>query len=561
VGPSLEGGFSGRLEWEVVEAGVSFGVPGSGMTRTELEAECARRAGAARAAGRESEDFSIPGTSEDAETGRVRGLPADVEQYIVLRLRDSAATRAAGYPHAFELLYRVSLSYSDETADLSPQGQQAVAGAAAERRLLAAAAADGHDLEADLAAADRAAREGDEPPFEIGSARAEAVRLLRAAREARRAGRTLAADPRGGDAPLPRRRAPTGQQGGDEDDDDEAADQGAPAAVAAASKASSSSGSAAALIGMEVNRAATMPDASAAALTGRDPPIQLKMSLYARNNADGGSSGAAMRAAHSAALKAALIEGKSEEQAAAAAEAARREAEELEAERAASVSLASDSGAARAMPFEVALLPHFATLDQSSPQGRAFVRARGLGGLRALDWSPLPAGQEIGGAGGGFGASVAAAAAFTAFPSASSPRLTVVTQDYLSFGRKPVDLAASGAHEADVRLCPGDRSHYQILQRQGLRDAIARHPGPVPGSALPGGQSAARHARHCAALGAGRVVAPVRLAAGQEWRGELVVRRHGRYWEPAAWELAGEAAGAREPVPPLVVDPKSAADR
>lgn len=117
-------------------------------------------------------------------------------------------------------------------------------------------------------------------------------------------------------------------------------------------------------------------------------------------------------------------------------------------------------------------------------------------------------------------------------------------------------MAASAAHESDVRLCPGDRSHYVLLQRGGLRDAIARHPGADPPLAARRGS----FHRHCAALGAGRVVAPVRLVAGDEWRGELVVRRHGRYWPPAAWELAGEAAGAREPVPPLILDPR-AADR
>jgi hypothetical protein len=542
--PMPAGGFASRLEWEVVEANVSFSAPRTGLSRQELEVEVARRAGQGA--------FGLPGGAGGGEGGggadAASVLPPDVEPYIVLRLRDSAATRASGYPHAFELLYRVSLSYSDDGLDLSPPAQQALAGAAAERQLLAAARADGHDLEADVAAADRAARDGDEPPFEAGSARAEAVRLLRAARAARRAGRSLAADPRGGDPPVSLMPSSSSSPLGGNDAAADAADDdtpgGAPGAVAIATNATSAS----ALIGMEVNRAAVMPDAAAES----EPPVQLRLSLYVRNNADGhpGGSGAAMRAAASAALKRALAEGKTQDQAEQEAAAAyeRAEAAEVEAAAAAAGGAASSSTppANTTMPFEVALLPHFATLDQRSPQGRAFVRARGLGGLRALDWAPpqVP------------GTDVAQAKAMRMTGQA---RLRLVKEDYLAFGGLPgpVDLACSAAHLADVRLCPGDRSHYELLQRGGMRDAIAKHPGSDEGA---GASSAARAAydRRCAALGAGRVVAPVRLAPGEEWRGELVVRRHAKYWPPAAWELAGEAAGAREPVPPLMIDPRMA---
>jgi hypothetical protein len=540
------GGFASRLEWEVVEANVSFSAPRTGMSREELEVECARRAG-------RGEDFGLlptagggsGGASSSSPSPSSSLLPPDVEPYIVLRLRDSAATRASGYPHAFELLYRVSLSYSDEALDLSQPAQQALAGAAAERQLLAAARADGHDLEADVAAADRAARDGDEPPFEAGSPRAEAVRLLRAARAARRAGRSLAADPRGGDPPLP--SAVAAAKGAADADED--APGGAPGAVATASAATSAS----ALIGMEVNRAAVMPDAAAEG----EPPVQLRLSLYARNNADGqaSGSGAAPRAAASAALKRALAAGKTQQQ---AEEDARAAYESVEAaEKAASGGgggLASPANAndddAATMPFEIALLPHFATIDQRSPQGRAFVRARGLGGLRALDWAPprVP-GTDL--------------AQEQAMRMRGQARLSLVKEDYLQFGARPLDVAASAAHAADVRLCPGDRSHYEFVQRGGMRDAIARHPGlaalEVGLGASPTAARRAAYERHCAALGAGRVVAPVRLAPGEDWRGELVVRRHARYWAPAAWEMAGEAAGgAREPVPPLVIDPRMA---
>ena len=35
-------------------------------------------------------------------------------------------------------------------------------------------------------------------------------------------------------------------------------------------------------------------------------------------------------------------------------------------------------------------------------------------------------------------------------------------------------------HGSDVKLCPGDRTHFELTLREGMRDHVAYPPGPLP---------------------------------------------------------------------------------
>jgi len=66
-------------------------------------------------------------------------------------------------------------------------------------------------------------------------------------------------------------------------------------------------------------------------------------------------------------------------------------------------------------------------------------------------------------------------------------------------------MVAVNAHDSEVKFCPGDRTHFELLQREGFRDAICYHAGPY----APGTE---RHWNFYACVGAGRVALPKRCA-------------------------------------------------
>lgn len=179
----------------------------------------------------------------------------------------------------------------------------------------------------------------------------------------------------------------------------------------------------------------------------------------------------------------------------------------------------ADPPGSQPLRFQLAATPCFRTRDQNSVNHGPFVRALGLGGKESLDYSLDPRYARL----GRFG------------------------DDYVQFGLRRLEAVAVGAAAAELRFCPGDRSHFELLPREGFTDAVAFHAGP-----LAPGTEAYWHQYAC--LGAGRVALPKKLAPGEEWRAEFVVRRHERYWDPPVWERR-----AAQP-PPLWVPPAGGDD-
>ncbi|KAI8464401.1 MAG: hypothetical protein J3K34DRAFT_440717 [Monoraphidium minutum] len=168
--------------------------------------------------------------------------------------------------------------------------------------------------------------------------------------------------------------------------------------------------------------------------------------------------------------------------------------------------------------FQLAATPHFATRDQSSNNHAPFVRALGLGAKNTFDYSTDP----------------------------RQARLSYVDTDYLQYGQRRIETVVINAADAEVKFCPGDRTHFELLQREGFKDAIAYHSGPM----APGERE---FWKFYACLGAGRVALPKTLKPGESWRAEYVVRRHERYWDAPMWDRT-----SAQPPPPWL--PPAAGD-
>lgn len=66
------------------------------------------------------------------------------------------------------------------------------------------------------------------------------------------------------------------------------------------------------------------------------------------------------------------------------------------------------------------------------------------------------------------------------------------------------DAVYINTQDATVKFCPGGRTHFELLQREGLNDTIAYHPGGLP---PPGLEQASRF---MAGVGVGRIAVPKR---------------------------------------------------
>jgi hypothetical protein len=159
-----DNGFAGRLPWEVVDAGLDTALLNAegGLADVELppgyspewtDAQLAEAIGAGADEDDEEEDDVEGGGGEEGEEGEEEGEEEEAEErgggeqvsgasasadadaarqafgigavgdpapYVILRLADSAETRALGWPHAFELLLKVTLSEADDFAN--PKG-------------------------------------------------------------------------------------------------------------------------------------------------------------------------------------------------------------------------------------------------------------------------------------------------------------------------------------------------------------------------------------------------------------------------------------------------------
>ena len=85
------------------------------------------------------------------------------------------------------------------------------------------------------------------------------------------------------------------------------------------------------------------------------------------------------------------------------------------------------------------------------------------------------------------------------------------------------------ASDADVMLCPGDRTHFQIMQREGVPDVTVYHPGLLE---APVGLEDAQ--RFFVALGVGKIAVPPRWVL-RWWDLSGVWRRIRVYLWPWGW--------------------------
>ncbi|GLC44197.1 hypothetical protein PLESTB_000752300 [Pleodorina starrii] len=142
------------------------------------------------------------------------------------------------------------------------------------------------------------------------------------------------------------------------------------------------------------------------------------------------------------------------------------------------------------MRFNLASLARFMTLQQ--PDCSDWVKVLGLGGSQMFDYTADP----------------------------RYPALDLCEEDYLHYRGQPIDVTYIGAADATVYLCPGNRTHFEFLQRAGFRDMFVQQPALAE----------APEYDRVATLGTGYVAATKKLAPGDEWYAQSVIRFHERYW-------------------------------
>ncbi|GIL71420.1 hypothetical protein Vretimale_2714 [Volvox reticuliferus] len=168
------------------------------------------------------------------------------------------------------------------------------------------------------------------------------------------------------------------------------------------------------------------------------------------------------------------------------------------------------------MRFNLASLARFVTLQQ--PLCSDWVKVLGLGGSQVFDYTSDP----------------------------RYPALSLNEEDYLHYRGQPVDMTYIGAAEATVYLCPGNRTHFEFIQRRGFRDMFVQQP------ALADEPDYDR----VATLGTGYIASTKKLEAGGEWHAESIIRFHERYWRPP---IFGDDSVS--PLPPISKELLAEGDR
>ncbi|GLI59254.1 hypothetical protein VaNZ11_001100, partial [Volvox africanus] len=144
------------------------------------------------------------------------------------------------------------------------------------------------------------------------------------------------------------------------------------------------------------------------------------------------------------------------------------------------------------MRFNLASLARFVTLQQ--PLCSDWVKVLGLGGSQVFDYTSDP----------------------------RYPALSLNEEDYLHYRGQPIDITYIGAAEATVYLCPGNRTHFEFIQRNGFRDMFVQQPALADEPDFD----------RVATLGTGYIASTKKLEAGGEWFAESIIRFHERYWRP-----------------------------
>ncbi|EFJ51658.1 hypothetical protein VOLCADRAFT_87325 [Volvox carteri f. nagariensis] len=158
------------------------------------------------------------------------------------------------------------------------------------------------------------------------------------------------------------------------------------------------------------------------------------------------------------------------------------------------------------MRFNLASLARFVTLQQ--PQCSDWIKVLGLGGSQVFDYTIDP----------------------------RHPELSLNEEDYLHYRGQPVDVTYIGAAEATVYLCPGNRTHFEFIQRAGFRDMFVQQPALAEEPDY----------ERVATMGTGYVASSKKLEAGGEWYAQSVIRFHERYWRPP---IFGD--DSMPPLPPI----------
>lgn len=166
------------------------------------------------------------------------------------------------------------------------------------------------------------------------------------------------------------------------------------------------------------------------------------------------------------------------------------------------------------MVFTTALQTHFAILPLGDyPGNSSNVRVLGLGGKHALDFATDP----------------------------SNPKLTTDPDDYVYFGDQVVDRVYVDTEDTDMLMCPGDRSHIQLFNRQGFRDCAISNPF----------NKAREEYKDFITMQSARVARPVKLQPGESFVGEMVIRSYNTMWERPMFEYERGDSQSTEPMPDI----------
>ncbi|KAG2490408.1 hypothetical protein HYH03_011208 [Edaphochlamys debaryana] len=165
-----------------------------------------------------------------------------------------------------------------------------------------------------------------------------------------------------------------------------------------------------------------------------------------------------------------------------------------------------DKPGGRPMSFNLASLARFVTGRQ--PEAGDWVKVLGLGGTQMFNYTEDP----------------------------RYPELDLCEEDYVHFRGQHLDATYIGACEATVKLCPGNRTHFEFVRREGFRDMFIEQPGI---DADPDFDTVA-------AIGSGYVASAKTLLPGEQWHAESLIRFHDRYWTPPVF-----GDDSMPPLPPI----------
>eukprot|EP00210_Caulerpa_lentillifera_P000344 g337.t1 len=106
------------------------------------------------------------------------------------------------------------------------------------------------------------------------------------------------------------------------------------------------------------------------------------------------------------------------------------------------------------------------------------------------------------------------------------PILREWSDDYVVLGDRPNGWNAIFTENKlnDVFISPGRQEYFECIYRHGMPDVLLQHKGIEDPQEFDIGNESLM-------LGRGSVSVPIKLAPGEEWEGEFVLRHHNEYWK------------------------------